>query len=345
MSPSWASVGLTWLSRNRASLPSNAERTVAGSSRLPSTARTPAGSRLALAASRVSTATSAPRFSSSPTTLEPTVPVPPVTKTRMSPPLATHATPQARRPSGSYPLAAAAAAPGRRDRNPRSRRDALQRTDPGGGEAHGVVDEVGQLRRRAAARAAQQVDEVEELSHQRLAGEQGVLVLDPRRRFDHGGGEGALHRLHHLAEERLGRQLGVDQLVRDQHHPAPAGPLLHQGIDERGGEDAKEALEGGPTAAQLGDAGQPALAQVAQPAEKDLAIEVRLAPEVVVDRGDVALRLAGDVAHRRRVKTLLGEEGLGGVQQALAGLGALGVGVGGTVRHVESPVGRDQTVE
>src|SRR5688500_12308654 len=312
MSPSCASVGLTWLSRNTASLPSKAERTVAGSSRLPSTARTPAGSRLALAASRVSTATSAPRFSSSPTTLEPTVPVPPVTKTRMSPPLATHATPQARRPSGSYPLAAAAAAPGRRDRNPRSRRDALQRTDPGGGEAHGVVDELGQLRRRAAARAAQQVDEVEELPHQRLAGEQGVLVLDPRRRFADRGGEGALHRLHHLAEERLGRELGIDQLVGDQHHPTAPGALPNQRIYEGGGEGAEEALEAGPPATQLGDAGEPALAQVAQAAQEDLAVEVRLAPEVVVDRGDVALRLAGDVAHRSRVEPLLREELLGG---------------------------------
>src|SRR5450759_1227118 len=79
ISASLASVCATALRRNTPSTPSNTRRTVAGSSRFPCTAVTPFVS-FSFAGSRVSTLTSAPRATSSFTTADPTVPVPPVTR-------------------------------------------------------------------------------------------------------------------------------------------------------------------------------------------------------------------------------------------------------------------------
>src|SRR5258708_12394600 len=65
--------------RNTLSTPSNARRTVAGSSRLPWTAVTPAAA-FSLEGSRVRTLTGTPLPASTFTTADPTVPVPPVTR-------------------------------------------------------------------------------------------------------------------------------------------------------------------------------------------------------------------------------------------------------------------------
>src|SRR5688500_15638838 len=81
MRPSWPSEGPTGFSRNTPSIPRKAERTVSTSRRSPVTAFTPAGSFFALSALRVRTLTSALRAASSATTCDPTVPVPPRTRT------------------------------------------------------------------------------------------------------------------------------------------------------------------------------------------------------------------------------------------------------------------------
>src|SRR6185295_18097745 len=81
MSPSCVSEGLSPLSRKTASMPRNADRTVLGSSRSPAMPRIPGGSAFAFSGLRVRTETSAFRARSSRTTWEPTVPVPPITRT------------------------------------------------------------------------------------------------------------------------------------------------------------------------------------------------------------------------------------------------------------------------
>src|ERR1035437_5069479 len=79
MRPSWHSVALTALRRKTPSMPRNAVRIVAGSSRSPATAFAPGGR--GFFGSRVSTETSTPRARRSRATCEPTVPVPPRTRT------------------------------------------------------------------------------------------------------------------------------------------------------------------------------------------------------------------------------------------------------------------------
>ena len=177
---------------------------------------------------------------------------------------------------------------------------------------------------------------MQQLADERVDAQPSLVAAEVRADVRQGAQQGALQRLHHLGVEGLGRQLRVDQLLGEQQQPEASGAVRHQRCHERGGEGLDEEVEGGVLARmrQGGVQGvEPVLAHGAQTAQEDLAVEVRLAAEVVVDRGDVAGRLAGDVAHRGGAETLLGEEPLGGVEQALAGVGALGVGDGGTVRH------------
>src|SRR5258705_13203569 len=79
ISASLASVWLTGLIRNTLSMPSNARRAVAGSRKLPWAAVT-LFAAFSFEGSRVRTLTSVPLPTSSFTTAEPTVPVPPVTR-------------------------------------------------------------------------------------------------------------------------------------------------------------------------------------------------------------------------------------------------------------------------
>src|SRR6202171_5569882 len=81
MRPSWDSVALTGFKRKTPSMPVKTERTVAGSRRSPRTSRAPCGSPFAFPGSRVKMVTSAPRVTSSRATCDPTVPVPPITRT------------------------------------------------------------------------------------------------------------------------------------------------------------------------------------------------------------------------------------------------------------------------
>ena len=76
-----------------------------------------------------------------------------------------------------------------------------------------------------------------------------------------------------------------------------------------------------------GEHGQAPLREPVHPAPQHRVDQQLLRPEVVVDRGDVGAGRGVDRPHRHRVDPALREEPLGGVEQALGGLGSGGAGV------------------
>ena len=78
-------------------------------------------------------------------------------------------------------------------------------------------------------------------------------------------------------------------------------------------------LDGGPEGAQ------PLRAHLVHAPAEDLVDEVLLAAEVVVDRGDVHVGAAGDLAQRGAGEAELGEQFFGGAEDAVLG-GEVGSG-------------------
>jgi len=80
-------------------------------------------------------------------------------------------------------------------------------------------------------------------------------------------------------------------------------------------------------------------AHVVHAPPEDLVDEVLLAAEVVVDRGDVDVGTAGDLAQRGAAEAELGEQFLGGAEDAVLG-GKVGGGSHGRPSGVGRPQGR-----
>ncbi|MNV80603.1 hypothetical protein D3C71_1742180 [compost metagenome] len=76
--------------------------------------------------------------------------------------------------------------------------------------------------------------------------------------------------------------------------------------------------------------GQPGRGHFIHPAAEDLVDEVLLGAEVVIDRGDVHIRLAGDLAQRGAREPVQGEQFLGSAEDAVLGgeVGRFGHGAG-----------------
>ncbi len=81
-------------------------------------------------------------------------------------------------------------------------------------------------------------------------------------------------------------------------------------------------LSGAPAASASSavERSETALVELGQAATEDLLDQRILAAEVVIDRGEVGIRGAGDHAHRGAVEAVLHEQALGRIEDAVAGI-------------------------
>ena len=211
-----------------------------------------------------------------------------------------------------------------------------------------MVDQIGEREAGAAVpahrpEAAAQAQGVDQEADDRVAAQPRGGGLEPGAQPRQGGAQGAMHRLDELGED-AGGQVRLGELASEELHQQPPPALVHERLEERGGEGAQQELERRPLAGVAQrriDRRQALLAHRRQPAPKHLLVEPLLAAVVVADRGEIAAGGGGDVAHRG-AEAALREQALRGVEQALTGRrGGLGLaGIRRDAGALESGHGR-----
>jgi hypothetical protein len=164
---------------------------------------------------------------------------------------------------------------------------------------------------------------VDQLGEKALNAQPDHPVVELWRRCGDRRSEGPGHRQHELAAQEIRWEKGVDHFPQQKTKGDAALGILTHRSDEGVGEVEEYGLQGrlrlGSVVVVL-QGRESLLAEGVDSVGEHLAIEVALAAEVVVDRRQVGTGVSRDLAYRRRGVSVPGEERLGGLEEAVAGL-------------------------